>query len=179
MNFTPLPVAGAFAVTIERQADARGSFARAYDERAFAARGLNTRWPQHNFSFSRRGGTLRGLHWQADPHGEVKLVRCTRGSAHDVVVDLRADSPSYLQHACVEMSVANGVAVYIPLGCAHGVQSLEDDTELHYLMGAEFVPAAFRGLRWDDPALGIRWPIVPPTLSERDAALPVLDSAVA
>lgn len=179
MNFAPLPVAGAYAVTLERLADPRGSFARAYDERAFAARGLNTRWPQHNFTFSRRGGTLRGLHWQADPHGEVKLVRCTRGAAYDVIVDLRPESPSYLKHAAVEMSVANGVAVYIPLGCAHGVQSLEDDTELHYLMGEEFVASAFRGLRWDDPTLGIRWPVAPPILSERDASLPTLGNAIA
>jgi dTDP-4-dehydrorhamnose 3,5-epimerase len=167
---TTLP--GAMVVGIERREDERGFFARSFCQREFEAQGLETQVAQCNVSFNRRRGTLRGLHWQAAPHGEAKLVRVTRGALWDVIVDLRPDSPTYCRWFGVELSADNRRALYIPPGFAHGFQTLVDDVEVFYQMSTFYVPGAQRGARWDDPAFGIDWPIRPPFLNERDAACP-------
>lgn len=158
MLFTPTELPGVFVIEVEPRADDRGLFARTYCRDEFAAHGLCTEWPQCNMSFNRLVGTLRGMHWQAAPHEEAKLVRCTSGAAFDVVVDLRTGSPTYRKWVAVEISAANRRAVYIPGGFAHGFQTLADGTELFYQMSAFYVPSAACGARWDDPALGIKWP---------------------
>ena len=174
MNFVETPIEGVLVIEPARREDDRGWFARTYCRETFAARGLNTDWPQCNASFNRRRGTLRGMHWQADPHGEIKLVRCPLGAAFDVTVDLRPESATYGTWFGVEISAANGRMVYMPLGIAHGFQTLADDTEIYYQMGTDYVPGAERGIRWDDPAVAIDWPLDRPILSPRDAVLPVL-----
>jgi dTDP-4-dehydrorhamnose 3,5-epimerase len=172
--FLPTELPGVFVIDVEPTADERGSFARTYCRDEFASRGLCTEWPQCNVSFNTRAGTLRGMHWQAAPHEEVKLVRCTAGAALDVVADLREGSPTYRKWVAVELTAANRRAVYIPGGCAHGFLTLLDRTELFYQMSAFYVPAAARGVRWDDPSLGIAWPAAPAVISARDASLPTL-----
>ena len=158
MKFTPTEVAGAFVVEIEKFSDARGWFARTWCARELEAQGLETRLVQCSASFNHKAGTLRGMHYQAAPHGEVKLVRATSGSAFDVAVDLRPESPTYLRWAAVVLSAAEGNAFYIPAGCAHGYQTLADGTEIFYQMSAFHEPTAARGVRWDDPAFRIAWP---------------------
>lgn len=167
-------IAGVFVVAPQRRADDRGWFARTYCADEFRAAGLNTHWPQCNASFNQRRGTLRGLHWQAAPHGEVKLVRCTRGAAFDVAVDIRPMSPTFGQWVGVEITEENGCALYIDAGLAHGFQTLVDETELFYQMGAVYVPEAGRGVRFDDPAIGIDWPVDNEFSSEADRKLPSL-----
>jgi len=167
MRFIATPIPGAFLVEPERFEDARGFFARVFDAAEFARHGLVTNFPQWSMSFSPRRGTLRGLHYQAAPHEEVKIVRCTRGAAHDVIVSLR-DGRSF----AVELSDENRLALYIPAGVAHGFQTLADRTEMCYFISAEYVPASARGVRWNDPALAIEWPIADPILSERDRSFP-------
>jgi dTDP-4-dehydrorhamnose 3,5-epimerase len=175
MRFLPTELPGVFVIEVEARADERGLFARTYCREEFAAQGLCTDWVQCNVSFNARAGTLRGLHWQAAPHEEVKLVRCTSGAAFDVVVDLRADSPTCRKWVAVELTAANRMAVYIPGGCAHGFQVLADSTELFYQMSALYVPGAARGARWDDPALAIAWPACSArVISARDLAFPDL-----
>ena len=169
MIFTETAIPGAFVVDLEPRADERGFFARGWCAREFAEHGLDAALVQHNISFNRRTGTVRGMHYQADPHPEVKVVRCTRGRLFDVIVDLRPGSPSYCRWAGVELSAENRRALYIPAGVAHGFQTLADDTEVHYQMSDYYHPELARGVRWDDPAFGIAWPS-PATaiLSERD-----------
>jgi len=167
---TPLP--GAAVVDLERREDERGFFARSFCQREFEAQGLETTVAQCNVSFNRRRGTLRGMHWQAAPHGEAKLVRVTRGALWDVIVDLRPESATYCRWFGVELTAENHRALYIPRGFAHGFQTLVDDVEVFYQMSTSYVPDAQRGVRWDDPAFGIEWPILPPFLSERDATYP-------
>lgn len=153
---THLP--GAFLIAPDRRSDERGHFARTWCVQEFAAHGLDSGWVQGNLSYNRTQGTLRGLHYQADPKPETKLVRCTRGAVYDVLVDLRPDSPTFRHWVGVELSADNGVALYIPGGFAHGYQTLADDTELAYEMSEFYDPGLSRGVRWDDPALGITWP---------------------
>jgi dTDP-4-dehydrorhamnose 3,5-epimerase len=172
--FTPTPLAGAYLVELEPLADERGFFARSFCGEEFEARGLNGHIAQSNVSFNRRRGTLRGLHYQAAPHAEAKLVRCTQGAIWDVIVDLRADSPSYKRWHAVELSAENRRALYVPEGFAQGFQTLADSSEVLYLMSQFYRPDAARGVRWDDPALGIPWPIANPQLSDRDRGLPLL-----
>jgi dTDP-4-dehydrorhamnose 3,5-epimerase len=173
VTFSEAGLSGAWLIDLERLEDERGHFARTFDRDEFAARGLEPRVVQCSTSFNARVGTLRGLHYQAAPHGETKLVRCTRGAIYDVVVDLRPDSPTHRQWLGVELSADNGRALYVPTGCAHGFQTLEDGSEVLYMMGHEYVPDAARGVRWDDPAFGIDWPSVSQRImSERDAAYP-------
>ncbi len=174
MIFSPTPLAGACVVELEPVADDRGFFARAFCREEFEAHGLNPQLAQSNISFNRRRGTLRGLHYQAAPYAEAKLVRCTQGAIWDVIVDLRADSPSYKRWHAVELSAGNRRALYVPEGFAQGFQTLADDSEVLYLMSQFYRPDAARGLRWDDPALGIAWPIADPQLSDRDRSLPRL-----
>jgi dTDP-4-dehydrorhamnose 3,5-epimerase len=166
--FTETSVAGAYLIDVERRDDERGFFARTYCEDELRARGLDANVPQCNISWNRQRGTLRGLHYQAAPHEETKIVRCTRGAIWDVVVDLRAESSTYLQWTAASLTDDNRRALYIPRGVAHGFITLTDDAEVLYMMGASFVAEAARGVRWDDPAIAIRWPIVPVVISEKD-----------
>ena len=172
MIFGSTPLPGAAVVDLERREDERGFFARSFCQREFEAQGLETTVAQCNVSFNRRRGTLRGMHWQAAPHGEAKLVRVTRGALWDVIVDLRPESATYCRWFGVELTAENHRALYIPRGFAHGFQTLVDDVEVFYQMSTSYVPDAQRGVRWDDPAFGIEWPILPPFLSERDATYP-------
>jgi dTDP-4-dehydrorhamnose 3,5-epimerase len=175
VNLTETPLAGAWVVELDRIEDERGFFARTFDREEWAARGMDPTVVQCNASFNAIAGTLRGMHFQADPHGEPKLVRCTRGAVRDVIVDLRPGSPTHRGWFGVDLTAENGTALYVPVGMAHGFQTLEDESEVLYLMGREYVPDAARGVRWDDPAFGIDWPDPPSggrTISERDAAYP-------
>ncbi|MCJ2179354.1 dTDP-4-dehydrorhamnose 3,5-epimerase [Novosphingobium album (ex Hu et al. 2023)] len=172
MKFTATEVAGAFIVEPEILSDERGSFFRTFCSDTFAAQGLATTYPQCNVSTNRQRGTLRGLHFQAEPGAEVKLVRATHGRVFDVAVDLRPDSPSYLKWAAVELDAARHNAFYIPTGCAHGFLTLEDDCALFYQMSAPYTPELARGVRWDDPAFAIAWPFAPAVIGKRDAACP-------
>jgi dTDP-4-dehydrorhamnose 3,5-epimerase len=167
---TALP--GVMLVSIEPHADERGLFARTYDAEKFAAAGLPATWPQCNLSWNRQRGTLRGMHYQQAPFEEPKLVRCTAGRVFDVAVDLRRGSPSYCRWVGVELSRNRRNALFIPAGCAHGFLTLEDDSELFYMMGEAFQPETAAGVRWNDPAFGIAWPMAPITMAERDAAWP-------
>ena len=159
---------GAFVIDLELLEDERGFFARSYCEREFAARGIQQHWVQCNVSYNRRRGTLRGMHYQAAPHEEVKLIRCTRGAVHDVIVDLRPGSPSYGNHVAVVLSAENRRSLYVPKGFAHGFLTLEDDTEVFYQMSAFYVADAARGFRYDDPAFSIPWPETIRVVSQRD-----------
>jgi dTDP-4-dehydrorhamnose 3,5-epimerase len=170
--FTPTTLKGAWLIEPERRADERGFFARTWCEAEFAAHGLEGHWVQSSVSFNPIRGTLRGLHYQRAPYEEVKLVRCTRGSIYDVAVDLRPESPDFKRHLAVVLTAAEGRALYIPKGFAHGFQTLEDETEVLYCMSQIYVPAAAAGVRWDDRAFGIVWPDGTRTMSERDGSYP-------
>jgi dTDP-4-dehydrorhamnose 3,5-epimerase len=173
MIFTETELPGAYVLDLERREDDRGFFARAWCMNELGDHGLETRIVQANVSFNHRKGTLRGMHMQVAPHAEVKVIRATRGSILDVVVDLRPDSPTFKRWTGVELSAANGRALYVPEGFAHGYQTLEDDTETWYLITAYYEPSAGRGVRWDDPAFGIEWPEVEErTINERDRNWP-------
>lgn len=172
MIFRATALNGVWLVDLERREDERGFFARSFCSQEFAAQGLPSNFVQCNISYNRARGTLRGLHFQLEPRPEGKLVRCTLGAAYDVVVDLRKDSPTYCQHIGVEISAANRLAVYVPPGFAHGFQSLADDTELLYQMTEYYVPELAAGVRWDDAAFGIRWPIENAIISARDRSFP-------
>ncbi len=175
MRFKETSLPGTFLVDLEPQQDERGFFARSFCEREFAAHGLVTRYPQCNVSFNRVRGTLRGMHYQAAPHREAKLVRCTRGSIHDVIVDLREASPARGRWYGVVLDSDGRTALYVPPGCAHGFLSLCDNTEVLYQMGEFHVPEAARGFRWDDPAFSIHWPFTPTVISGRDRSYPSFD----
>jgi dTDP-4-dehydrorhamnose 3,5-epimerase len=172
MKFESTAIPGVWLIELERREDSRGSFARAFCEREFSAHGLLTRFPQCNLSENQQRGTLRGMHFQNEPKPEVKLVRCVRGSVYDVVLDLRRDSPAYCQWIGIELTAENGRSLYIPAGVAHGFQTLEDNTALYYHMGEFYEPAVAAGVRWNDPAFHIDWPIAEPVLSDKDAAYP-------
>lgn len=177
MQFERLPIAGSFAVKAEPVRDERGEFTRLFCAREFAQSGLVSRFVQQSVSSNRRRGTIRGLHFQAPPFAETKLVRCTRGVMFDVIADLRPQSATYRRWCSVELSAARRIAVYIPEGCAHGFQTLVDDCEVEYLITPEYVPSAARGVRWDDASLRIDWPLLSDvTISERDRALPTIDA---
>lgn len=172
MRFLPAPIPGVFAIEPEELADERGFFARLFCREEFAAHGLNCALAQSSISFNRRRGTLRGMHWQAKPHEEARLVRCTQGAIFDVALDLRRGSPAYLKWHGVELSAANRRMLYIPEGCAHGLLTLADDTEVHYHISEFYHPASARGARWDDPAFGIAWPAPVEVISARDRGCP-------
>jgi len=172
VRFVELPLPGAFRVELERHADDRGYFARTYCAREFAAAGLEPAVVQASISWNARRGTLRGMHWQAPPHAEAKLVRCAQGRVHDVVVDLRPGSPTYLRHVALELSAAEGNALYIPPGLAHGFLTLVDGCQVHYQMSTVHAPEAARGARWNDPAFAIEWPAAVEILSDRDRTWP-------
>jgi dTDP-4-dehydrorhamnose 3,5-epimerase len=171
--FTPTRLKDAVIIDVERRGDERGFLARTYCEKEFADHGLVTRFVQASTIYSPKRHTLRGLHYQEAPHGEVKLVRCTRGAAHVTIVDLRPESSSYRQWLSVELSAENGRLLYVPKGFAQGYQTLVDDTEVAYQMSHEYVRHAATGVRWDDPAFAIEWPPAPRRIiSERDLAWP-------
>ena len=173
MHFTRTSLHDAVIIELEPIEDARGFFARAWDEREFGEHGLETRIAQCNVSFNTRKGTLRGMHLQHPPHEEVKLIRCTRGSLFDVIVDIRPESASYKQWAGVELSARNRRMLYVPRGFAHGFQTLEDDTETFYMVSEFYVPGAEDGLRWNDPIFGIEWPLGEPSeISDKDRSWP-------
>jgi dTDP-4-dehydrorhamnose 3,5-epimerase len=174
MQFVQTPLPGAWVVELDLLGDERGWFARTFDADEFEQRGLNPAVVQCNASFNARSGTLRGMHYQAEPHGESKLVRCVRGGIFDVAVDLRSDSPTYRRWHGVELSAENRLAFYIPAGLAHGFQTLTDDCEVLYQMGNPYIPEAARGVRWDDPAFAIDWPQPPAdrVISEKDRRYP-------
>jgi dTDP-4-dehydrorhamnose 3,5-epimerase len=173
VRFTETPLAGAWVIDPDRYSDERGFFARTFDREEFAARGFESAIVQCSTSYNTHAGTLRGMHFQAAPHGEPKLVRCTHGAIYDVIVDLRPDSQTHRRWFATELSAENGRAVYIPVGVAHGFQTVEDASEVLYMMGHEYVPEAASGVRWDDPAFGIRWPGCDRRImSERDRAYP-------
>ena len=172
MRLTETKVAGAFLIEPEPVADERGFFARAWDRAELEARGLDAGLAQCSISFSHRRGTLRGLHYQAAPHQEVKLIRCTQGAIWDVALDLRPDSPTYGAWFGTELSAANRSMLYIPRGCAHGQLTLTDSTEVFYQISAPYAPEAARGVRFDDPAFGIEWPIEVEIINDRDRNYP-------
>ena len=171
MIFRETEIPGAFVIDLERREDERGFFARAWCADEFAAHGLSTRLVQANLSYNESAGTLRGMHFQRAPHEEAKLIRCTRGSLFDAIVDLRPDSPAFKRWIGVELSAENRRALYVPEGCAHGYQTLEDGTESLYLVSEFYAPESEGGVRWNDPAFGIEWPDADNrTLSPKDAA---------
>lgn len=172
MKFTPLMLPGAFVIEPQKHEDERGFFARTWCTREFAEHGLNASLVQANISYNAHLGTLRGMHYQAAPNEEAKIVRVTRGAIFDVIVDLRPDSPAYMKWVGVELRADNYLALYVPEGFAHGFLTLSHDTEVNYLMTAFFVAESARGFRWDDSAIGIRWPAAVNVIAQKDEAWP-------
>jgi dTDP-4-dehydrorhamnose 3,5-epimerase len=174
MKFTPTSLAGVWLVELELREDERGFLARTYCDHEFAAHGLNACWPQCNLTLTLQRGMIRGMHFQRDPKPEIKLVRCAAGAIYDVLVDVRRNSPTFGNWEGFELTGANRRQLYVPGGIAHGFQCLTDNCEVFYMMSEFYAPELAAGLRWNDPQVGIRWPIENPTLSERDRGLPLL-----
>ncbi|HTJ57027.1 MAG TPA: dTDP-4-dehydrorhamnose 3,5-epimerase [Devosiaceae bacterium] len=172
MKFKETEIVGCFIIEPEARGDHRGFFARLFDTEAFSARGLEERFVQFNNSLSIEAGTLRGLHYQVAPAGEVKLVRCVAGAIYDVVVDMRADSPSFLRWTGAELTAQDRLMMYVPKGCAHGFLTLTAHTELVYFASSPYSGESERVLRWNDPCLGIIWPGDPAVLSDKDRDAP-------
>jgi dTDP-4-dehydrorhamnose 3,5-epimerase len=172
MIFTETRLKGAFTIEPEAFVDERGFFARTWSVKEFAELGIASQAAESNISFNHKKGTLRGMHFQAEPHGQPKLVRCTMGSIFDVIIDLRSLSPTFKQWVSVELTAANHMALYVPIGFAHGFQTLEDNTEVFYQTFSPFVPESGRGVRWDDPAFNIAWPADERTIIARDREYP-------
>jgi dTDP-4-dehydrorhamnose 3,5-epimerase len=173
--FQTTAIAGVVLIEPERLVDERGYFARTYSVNEFAEHGLNPAISQCSVSYNAQAGTLRGMHFQAEPHAEDKLVRCTRGAIFDVALDLRPASATYLRWHGAELSAENGQALFVPVGCAHGFQTLQDDSEVLYQISTAYEPSSGRGVRWNDPAFAIAWPEAPAsgrTISGRDAVYP-------
>lgn len=178
MKFVETALPGACVIEMEPIRDERGFFARSFCREEFAAHGLNPGLVQCSVSFNEKRGTLRGMHWQAKPHEEAKLVRCTLGAIYDVILDLRPDSPAFRHWIAVELSAENHRALYIPEGCAHGFQTLADNSEVFYQMSGFYHPGCARGVRWDDPAFGIEWPVAEPILSRKDRDYPLIQATL-
>ncbi len=178
MKFIPATLSGVWRIELEPREDERGFLARTYCEQEFAGHGLHTHWPQCNLTRTVTRGMIRGLHWQAEPRPEVKLIRCVRGAVWDVVVDVRPASPSFGRWEAFELTGDGRVQLYVPAGFAHGFQCLSDGSELHYQMGDGYVGELARGLRWDDPQVGIRWPLPLAGISPRDRTLPRLGESI-
>ncbi|MBV1697938.1 MAG: dTDP-4-dehydrorhamnose 3,5-epimerase [Hyphomicrobiales bacterium] len=174
MIYTPLPLSGAYRIDLERREDSRGFFARCFCEDEFSRHGLKARWIQINMSYNRSRGTLRGMHFQRPPEADAKVVSCVRGAAHDVIVDLRAGSPTYGKWCAVDIDETNKSMIYVPEGFAHGFQTTRADTELVYFHSTAYAPAYEGGIRYDDPTLSIDWPIPVTNVSERDLAHPLI-----
>ncbi|MEH2175823.1 dTDP-4-dehydrorhamnose 3,5-epimerase [Nostoc sp.] len=176
MIFTETKIKEAFIVDLELHRDIRGFFARSFCTQEFQNRGLKPTIAQCNLSFNYKKGTLRGMHYQMPPSQETKLVRCIRGAIYDVIIDLRPDSPSYLSHIGIELTAENRLALYIPDRCAHGFQTLSDETEVMYQMGDFYAPEYAGGYRYDDPAFGIQWPLSVTEISDKDRAWSLFES---
>ncbi len=172
MTFTETDIAGVWLIDSEPIRDERGMFMRTWCHREFEAHGLQSAWVQSSVSVNNRKGTMRGLHYQSTPQEEVKLVRCTTGAIYDVVVDLRPASPTYCRHIGITLSAENGRAVYIPRCCAHGYITLEAKSEVSYCISEFYEPSSARGVRWDDPAFKITWPVPIAVMSEKDRTWP-------
>jgi dTDP-4-dehydrorhamnose 3,5-epimerase len=172
MLFTATPLPGAFVIEPERLEDSRGFFARTWCQREYEARSLTSRLVQCSISSSNKKGTLRGIHYQIAPYEEAKLVRCTSGAIFDVIVDLRPQSPTFRQHFSAILTALNHVSLFIPEGVAHGFLTMEDNTEVFYQMSEFHSPKHARGVRWNDPAFGVEWPLTPVIMSERDRGYP-------
>jgi dTDP-4-dehydrorhamnose 3,5-epimerase len=172
VRFERAPLDGAWIIDLEPNRDDRGSFSRSFCEREFAAHGLPVRFPQSNISANNRAGTLRGMHFNEPGFEESKVVRCTRGAVHDVIIDLRRDSPTFQRWFGVDLDADGGRALFVPDGFAHGFITLVDNTDVSYQMGAFYEPQAALGVRWDDPAFDIQWPRPPAVISPRDATYP-------
>jgi dTDP-4-dehydrorhamnose 3,5-epimerase len=177
MIITETTLPGAFVIHLEPFKDVRGFFARAWSDQEFEAFGLNARFVETNISFNKKKGTLRGMHYQLPPYEQVKLVRCTRGSIYDVIVDLRSDSPTFKQWFALELRAENHLSLYVPGEFAHGFQTLEDDTEVTYQTSAYYAPEHGRGVRWNDPAFNIHWPGNDLIMIDRDRDYPDFVSA--
>lgn len=172
MIFHGLEIPGAYLLEPERKEDKRGFFARTYCRRELEERGLDPTVVQCNISVNKERGTVRGMHWQAEPYPEVRLVRCTRGAVHDVILDLRPESPTFKEHYAVELDDENRLSLYIPAGCAHGFQTLTDGAEVFYQMSEFYYPELARGVRWNDPAFKITWPLEVSVISDKDLSFP-------
>lgn len=174
MNFVGTALPGAYVVEMEPIHDTRGFFARSFCREEFACQGLNPDLVQCSVSFNERRSTLRGMHYQAKPYEEAKLVRCTMGAIYDVILDLRPDSPTFRRWFAAELTAGNRKMMYVPEGVAHGFQTLADNTEVFYQMTEFYHPECARGVRWDDPAFGIRWPLPDPVMSDKDRSYPLM-----
>jgi dTDP-4-dehydrorhamnose 3,5-epimerase len=172
MRFRETELPGAWLIDLEPVGDSRGFFSRVFCEREFAAHGLEARFVQHSLSSSVSRGTLRGMHFQAPPHGEVKIVQCVKGTIWDVIIDIRPQSSAFGRWIGVELSADNRRQLYVPVGFAHGFQTLSDDVEMRYLISAFYEPSAARGFRHDDPAFAIPWPLPVAVISDKDRAWP-------
>src|SRR5215468_11700982 len=178
MKFSKTSLTGIWLIELELREDERGFLARTFCETEFADHGLNIRWPQCNLTLTRTRGMIRGMHYQAEPKPEIKLIRCAAGKIFDVLVDVRKDSPTFGRWEGFELSGENRRTLYVPGGFAHGFQCLTDNCEVFYQMSEFYFPELARGLRWNDPQVGIKWPLAEATLSERDRALPLLATLV-
>jgi dTDP-4-dehydrorhamnose 3,5-epimerase len=176
MIFTETLLRGAYFIDVEPREDSRGFFARAFCQREFESHGLKPLIAQANIAYNRHKGTLRGMHFQIPPAAETKLVRCTRGSILDIIIDLRPESPTYLQHVSVELSAVTHRALYVPERFAHGYQVLEPETETSYQVGEFYSPPHERALRYDDPMFNLRWPIPVSVISDKDRDAPLLST---
>jgi dTDP-4-dehydrorhamnose 3,5-epimerase len=178
MLFTETKLKGAFIIDLEQRQDTRGFFARTFCAKEFEAHGLKPTVAQCNLSFNYKKGTLRGMHYQIAPACETKLLRCTQGAIYDVIIDMRPDSPTYLEHIGVELTALNRRALYVPEMFAHGYQALTDEAEVVYQVGEFYTPGYERGLRYNDPSFGIEWPLPVSEISEKDAAWPLFESVL-
>ena len=176
MQFTKTSLADAMVIDLKKLGDERGFFARTFCAAEFAKAGLVAEFVQANHSHNVAAGTLRGMHFQRAPHGEVKLVRCVQGAIHDVIIDLRPESPTYRRWEGFDLDAETGRMLYVPAGFAHGFQTLRDETHVTYQVSHPYTPAAEGGVRWDDPAFGIAWPLPVGVISPKDAAWPLLDA---
>ncbi|MBX3058768.1 MAG: dTDP-4-dehydrorhamnose 3,5-epimerase [Anaerolineae bacterium] len=172
MIFQETPLAGAYVIDIERLEDERGFFARTWCQREYTEHGLSPRLAQCSISFNKQKGTLRGMHYQLPPYAEAKVVRCTRGAIFDAIIDLRPESPTYKQHFGLTLTPESRTMLYVPEGFAHGLLTLEDNTEVLYLISEFYAPDYARGFRWNDPTFAIEWPAAVQVISERDAGYP-------
>ena len=176
MIFKETSLKGSYVLTFEPIEDQRGWFARTYCKNEFLAIGHTKEWVQMNHSFTKQKATVRGMHYQRSPYGEIKLVRCIAGSVYDVIIDLRADSASYLQYFGIELSAVNKKMIYIPEGFAHGFQALSNDAELLYNHSQFYLPGVEAGVKYNDPAINIKWPLELTNISERDNSHPFIDA---
>lgn len=172
MKFTETKVSGVFLIEPELHADDRGSFARSFCVDEFNEAGIDIHIVQANISFNKHSGAVRGMHYQVSPHAEAKVVRCTRGALHDVVIDLRSESPTFCRWIAAELNAEKNTEMFVPQGCAHGFQTLVDNTEVSYLMSERYVPESASGVRYDDPAFGVEWPLAISFVADRDRSWP-------